>query len=83
MDSQAEPGNQENDDLRSTILAFFGFLRQFHRSRPFGLQILIRKTLSAVCNIVLFLEHVWIGIKHYFGIVFLLDFFQLVVLLLE
>ncbi len=26
--SQAEPGNQENDNFRSTIVAFLGFLRQ-------------------------------------------------------
>ncbi len=29
MGSQAEPGNQENDDVGSTIVAFFGLFRQF------------------------------------------------------
>ncbi len=29
MDSQAEPENQENDDVRSGILAFFELSRQF------------------------------------------------------
>ncbi len=28
IDSQAEPGNQENDNFRSTILVFLGLLRQ-------------------------------------------------------
>ncbi len=34
MGSQAEPGNQENDDVSNTIAAFFGLLRQFQMDRP-------------------------------------------------